>query len=71
VFQTSLIKRLDKIQDINVPIIIASGGTDLEIIVSSSKLDSVRNAFSGAVANTFLVSVAASGADFVVSLGME
>ncbi|RAO71641.1 uncharacterized protein BHQ10_007653 [Talaromyces amestolkiae] len=71
VFQTWLIKRLDKIQDINVPIIIASGGTDLETIVSASNLDSVRNAFSGAVINAFLVSVAAAGAAFVTSLGIE
>lgn len=49
----------------------ASGGTDLETIVSASRLDSVRNAFSGAVANVFLVSVAAAGAAFVTSLGME
>lgn len=71
VFQTSLIERLDKIQNINVTSIIASGGTGLETIVSPSQLDPVRNAFSGAVANAFLVSVGAAGAAFVTSLAME
>lgn len=62
---------LDKIQDINVPIIIASGGTDLETIVSASNLDSVRKAFNFADMNAFLVSVAAAGAAFITSLGIE
>lgn len=71
VFQNSLHRLLNKIQGIDVSVVVASGGVDLEHIVPAKLLASVRDAFSGGVSNAFLVAVGLGGIGFLASLGME
>ncbi|KAK7402588.1 hypothetical protein QQX98_011659 [Neonectria punicea] len=71
VFQNSLHQLLNNIQGIDVSVVVASGGVDLEHIVPARLFAQVRDAFSGAVSNAFLVAVGVGGAAFLASLGME
>ncbi|KAF4969962.1 hypothetical protein FSARC_2915 [Fusarium sarcochroum] len=71
VFQNSLHKKLKSIPGIDVPAVIAAGGTDLETIVSDESLATVRDAFRYGISNAFLVSTALGGAAFLASIGME
>ncbi|KPM40577.1 hypothetical protein AK830_g6010 [Neonectria ditissima] len=71
VFQNSLHQLLNKIQGIDSSAVVASGGVDLEHVVPAKLLASVRNAFSGAVSDAFLVAVGVGGVAFLASLGME
>lgn len=71
VFQNSLHQRLNEIAGIDVKVVIAAGGTDLESIVSAESLSDVRDAFRYGVSNTFLVSTSLGGVAFLASIWME
>ncbi|KAF4454263.1 hypothetical protein F53441_3264 [Fusarium austroafricanum] len=71
VFQNSLRQRLNTVADIDIQAVIASGGTDLEHVVSADSLASVRDAFRYGISNAFLVSTALGGIAFLASLGIE
>ncbi|GKU08151.1 hc-toxin efflux carrier toxa [Fusarium langsethiae] len=71
VFQNSLRQRLEGISEIDVEVVIAAGGIDLEHIVTGEKLSYVRDAFRYGVSNAFVVSTSLAGVAFLASIGMQ
>ncbi|RGP67121.1 hypothetical protein FSPOR_6177 [Fusarium sporotrichioides] len=71
VFQNSLRQRLEGISEIDVEVVIAAGGIDLEHIVTGEKLSYVKDAFRYGVSNAFVVSTSLAGVAFLASIGME
>ena len=68
IFQNELMGNLAELQGVDAQAVVASGGVALETIVSAEWILPVREAFGGAIAQSFLMAVACAGSAFVVSL---
>lgn len=71
IFQTSLVKNLERIPGVDVPSVVAAGGADVAGAVPALLLGEVRDTYNSAITTAFLLAVCAAGAAFVVSFGME
>ena len=71
IFQSSLKSHLGRIRGIDQQGVVASGGVGLDGIVQAQYLDPVRDAFGAAIADAFLLAIAAAGLAFVVSMAIE
>jgi hypothetical protein len=71
IFQNSLKGNLAEIGGVDQQAVVASGGVGLQDIVPWEYLDSVRDAFGGAIAEAYCLPIACAGAAFVVSLAIE
>ncbi|KFY12101.1 hypothetical protein V492_04096 [Pseudogymnoascus sp. VKM F-4246] len=71
VFQSSLVRNLEKIPGIDVDRVVTAGGAGVADAVPARLLGAARDAYNAATTSVFLVSVAAAGVCFVASTGME
>ncbi|KFY42779.1 hypothetical protein V494_02247 [Pseudogymnoascus sp. VKM F-4513 (FW-928)] len=71
IFQSSLVRNLEKIPGIDVDRVVTAGGAGVAGAVPAPLLGAARDAYNGATSSAFLVSVAAAGICFVASTGME
>ena len=71
VFQSSLVRNLNKILGIDVDRVVTAGGAGVVDAVPAPLLGAARDAYNVATTSAFLVAVASAGVCFVASLGME
>jgi hypothetical protein len=71
IFQSTLVKNLEKIKGIDVDSVVAAGGAGVAGAVPAPLSDSARDAYNIAITSAFLVSVAAAAVSFIASGGME
>ncbi|KAB5580054.1 major facilitator superfamily domain-containing protein [Coniochaeta sp. 2T2.1] len=68
IFQNELVGNLAELPAVDTQTVVASGGVALETIVSAEWVLPVREAFGGAIAQSYLMAIACAGAAFVASL---
>ncbi|OBT83087.1 hypothetical protein VE02_08593 [Pseudogymnoascus sp. 03VT05] len=71
VFQSSLVRNLNKIPGIDVGRVVTAGGAGVGDAVPAPLLGAARDAYNVATTSAFLVAVASAGVCFVASWGME
>ncbi|KFY88877.1 hypothetical protein V498_06633 [Pseudogymnoascus sp. VKM F-4517 (FW-2822)] len=71
VFQSSLVRNLQKIPGIDVDRVVTAGGAGVVDAVPAKLLGAARDAYNVATTSAFLVAVASAGVCFIASLGME
>ncbi|OBT38656.1 hypothetical protein VE00_10760, partial [Pseudogymnoascus sp. WSF 3629] len=71
VFQSSLVRNLNKIPGIDVGRVVTAGGAGVVDAVPATLLGAARDAYNVATTSAFLVAVASAGVCFIASLGME
>ncbi|KAL9136232.1 MAG: hypothetical protein Q9175_002560 [Cornicularia normoerica] len=74
VLSNVLLRQLERLPQINASSVVAAGATNLSASIANippALLDPVRAAYSFALSRTYILPIAAGGAAFICSLGME
>ncbi|KAI1311217.1 putative MFS transporter [Xylaria venustula] len=70
-FTDKLVHQLNQIKGVNTAVIISTGGRDFRSLIPAALIEPVAEAFSSALANVFLATLAAPLVSLVISAGVE